>query len=404
MRSARRRSIRRSTCKCGLDQPVLRRPPGQLVARRELQLAEHVRDVALDRLHGQVQPRGDLLVHVPARDQLQHLPLARRQLVEVGVAAHPVAGAEGVQHEPREAWREYGVAARDLLDRRRQLRAGDGLRDVAAGAGADHRNHVLGGIRDGQREELHARPLGRHLVDDRVAAPVRQVHVEQHHVGVELLDQRHGGGDASRLPDHLDRVTELGPHAREEEIVVVDQDNPALHASALTTWSSTSVPSPGLETTVALPPARSSRFSIDSDSPRLSAGTAERSNPNPRSRTNTDTSSSVTSAYTSISSAPENLAAFVIASRAASTTAPTAPSTGQSPALASSTRTPWSSSTSPAAAERAATSDAFSSPSGRSAYSQPRSSRSWRRASDTTRCGSCAWRWISASVWRTESC
>ena len=41
---------------------------------------------------------------------------------------------------------------------------------------------------------------------------------------------------------------------------------------------------------------------------------------------------------------------MTIASRAASTTALTAPSTEQSPALASSTRTPWSSSTSPAAA------------------------------------------------------
>ena len=45
-------------------------------------------------------------------------------------------------------------------------------------------------------------------------------------------------------------------------------------------------------------------------------------------------------------------------------------------------RTPWRSSTSPAAADSAATSDALSSPSGWSPYSQPRSSRSCRRASD----------------------
>ena len=121
------------------------------------------------------------------------------------------------------------------------------------------------------------------------------------------------------------------------------------------------------------------------------------------SRTNTPTASSVTSTYTSISSTPANLAAFVIASRAASTSALTEASTGQSPALASSTRTPWSSSTSPAAADSAATSDAVSSPSGWSAYSQPRSSRSCRRASDATRRGSFAWRWMSASVCSTES-
>jgi hypothetical protein len=70
------------------------------------------------------------------------------------------------------------------------------------------------------------------------------------------------------------RLGATAPHdALDRCFEVVDQDNPALHASALTTWSSTSVPSPGLETTVALPPARSSRPSIDSDNPRLSAGT-----------------------------------------------------------------------------------------------------------------------------------
>src|SRR2546430_13652586 len=34
---------------------MLRRPPRQLVARRELELAQHVRHVALDGLHGEVR-------------------------------------------------------------------------------------------------------------------------------------------------------------------------------------------------------------------------------------------------------------------------------------------------------------------------------------------------------------
>ena len=46
----------------------------------------------------------------------------------------------------------------------------------------------------------------------------------------------------------------------------------------------------------------------------------------------------------------------------------------------------------------------MSSPIGWSPYSQPRSSRSCRRASDATRRGSAACRWISASVCSTESC
>ena len=65
--------------------------------------------------------------------------------------------------------------------------------------------------------------------------------------------------------------------------------------------------------------------------------------------------------------------------------------------------TPWRCSTSAAAASRA-------SPRSRSARagarpnSHERSSRSWLRARPTTARGSSARRWMSASVWRTESC
>ena len=44
------------------------------------------------------------------------------------------------------------------------------------------------------------------------------------------------------LPDHLDRVAELGPDAREEQVVVVDEHDAALHDGLLGRWSSTSVP------------------------------------------------------------------------------------------------------------------------------------------------------------------
>ena len=70
--------------------------------------------------------------------------------------------------------------------------------------------------------------------------------------------------------------------------MVVDQHDAALHDALRGRCSSTSVPSPGLETTVARPPARSIRPSIDSTRPRRSAGTAARSKPAPRSRTKTD--------------------------------------------------------------------------------------------------------------------
>ena len=63
--------------------------------------------------------------------------------------------------------------------------------------------------------------------------------------GIELLDQRHGLGDARGLADDVDRVAELGAHAGEEELVVVDEDDAALHVALRGSRSSTSVPSPG---------------------------------------------------------------------------------------------------------------------------------------------------------------
>ena len=55
------------------------------------------------RLDGEVEPGGDLFVHVAARDQSEHFAFARCEFVEFGVAADAVAGAESVGGEPREA-------------------------------------------------------------------------------------------------------------------------------------------------------------------------------------------------------------------------------------------------------------------------------------------------------------
>ena len=71
---------------CVLDQPALRGPARQLVPVRELQLAQHRRDVRLDR-PGRVGVTGDLLVPVATGDELQHFTLPRRQLVELGSGA-----------------------------------------------------------------------------------------------------------------------------------------------------------------------------------------------------------------------------------------------------------------------------------------------------------------------------
>ena len=169
-----------------------------------------------------------------------------------------------------------------------QLVARDRLRDVAARAGADHADHVLGRVRDRQREELHAGPLERDARDHGLAAAVGQVHVEQHDLGIELADQRDRLGHAAGLADDVDDALQLAAHAGAEERVVVDQHD-AAHHDLLGIVSSISVPSPGADLIVARPPARASRPSIDSRSPRRSAGTAARSKPAPRSRTKTET-------------------------------------------------------------------------------------------------------------------
>ena len=99
-----------------------------------------------------------------------------------------------------------------------------------------------------------------------------------------------GTASATRpgLADDLDLVAELAAHAGAEELVVVDEHDARLHDAAPAAGvSSTSVPSPGVEAIVAVPPARAIRPSIDSASPRRSAGTAARSKPAPRSRTKT---------------------------------------------------------------------------------------------------------------------
>src|SRR5262249_47582359 len=104
-------------------------------------------------------------------------------------------------------------------------------------------------------------------------------------------DRPHRVLDRGGVAEHVDQPGELGPHAGAEQLVVVDDDD-ARHPST----SSTSVPWPGREWTVAVPPWRSMRPTIESRTPRRSAGTASGSNPGPRSRTNTSKRPSSTSA------------------------------------------------------------------------------------------------------------
>ena len=87
------------------------------------------------------------------------------------------------------------------------------FRHVAAGAGPDHRDHVLGRVRDAEREEPH---VGAPL-DHAPPTAVGQVHVQEHHVrfGLEHAFDRvlHGPG----MSDELVISPELGPDPAREE-------------------------------------------------------------------------------------------------------------------------------------------------------------------------------------------
>ena len=156
---------------------------------------------------------GDLLVAVAAGDQPQHLAFTGGQQVEVGIEDGAGGGlghgGEGVEHEPGQARREDGVAPGHPVDGLDELGPDDLLGDVAAGAGPDHADHVLGRVRDREGEELHLGVLVPDGLDDRPAAAAGHMDVEQDDVGQALEDQLDGGRASSASPMTLDRVGQL---------------------------------------------------------------------------------------------------------------------------------------------------------------------------------------------------
>src|SRR5205085_5823089 len=120
-------------------------------------------------------------------------------------------------------------------------------------------------------------------------AAVGHVDVEQDDVGRQLADGVDGLGHRRRVADDVDEAVELRAHAGAKQLVVVDEDDAdaGSHGALGSSTSSTSVPPPGEAWIVARPPWRSIRPTIDSRTPRRSAGTADGSTPGPRSRTKT---------------------------------------------------------------------------------------------------------------------
>ena len=57
------------------------------------------------------------------------------------------------------------------------------------------------------------------------AAAGRHVHVDEHDVGHAFADHLDRGVDVGRRADDVDHLAELGAHAREEELMIVDQEH-----------------------------------------------------------------------------------------------------------------------------------------------------------------------------------
>ena len=406
------------------DEPALHRPAAELVAARELQLAQHRRHVRLDGLHRDPQALGDLLVHVAAGDVAQHLALARRQLVELGSGRLRAGRAPAAPARTRRARSPPDAGRRPrprrppaAPPRRARRRRSSSSRSRAHPARITAITSSAASDTDSARKRTRGCPaLTR--ADHLHAAAVRHVHVEQHHIRALLARSRRPPPRRSPAsPTTATSLAELGAHARAEQVVIVDDHHAGRSPAArrrvrvassrgapAPCTSSTSVPSPGgcaplARAAVALhapddrvahaAPVGGDRVRVEADAAvaheHLARGRARPPRTGRRARCRR------TSRRSSSPRAPP----------ARSPRAP--PSSGPSPTVTTSIGTPCSSSTSAAARSSAAATLSPCPGSGRSS-SQRRSSRSWRRARPATSRGSPARFWISASVCSTESC
>ena len=262
-------------------------------------------------------------------------------------------------------------------------------------------------------------------LDHRLAPAVGHVDVDEHDVGDPLGDELDGGSHLVGVPDHLDGIAELGAHAREEEVVVVDQEHPhlrprsAARSDAALVLSLTTGSRPGHDQ---LDLGSLARRAADDRRPAMTGhpgpdglgdALVDRSPP----RRGRNPGPGRVRRPRPAQARPRRRATRP----RRPTTSPRSPSprdplraghaapsvSSQSPTVTDSTATRWLASTSPSITDTAwATVDTsrLNDPGDRPSNNQARNSRSWARASRVTSPWSPAARWMSARVWSTESC
>ncbi len=200
----------------------------------------------LDRRLRQHQPLRDLGVGEAARDQQQHLALARGQLLEPfalsrveAVVAALVARRRqpvrvGVEQPARDARGDHRVAAGDRPDRGQQVGRLRVLEQEAAGAGAQRRVDVLVEVEGREDDDPGVAAGGDDPARGLDAVELGHAHVHQRHVRPQRLRlgdrlEPVGGlaGDV-QVGLTLDHHAERHPH----QLLVVDQQDRRAHRTA----------------------------------------------------------------------------------------------------------------------------------------------------------------------------
>ena len=165
------------------------------------------------------QVLGDLRVAHALRDEHEDLPLARRQrgdpgvLVDLPAAAVGQVGGEHLQHAPRHAGGDDGLAARHGADRLGQLGRPGVLEQEPAGAGAQARERVLVQVEGGQDQDLRGGALsgdGRRRIN---AVHAGHAHIHEDDAGAQRTRLGQGRGAVGGLADDLNAVLGVENHA-----------------------------------------------------------------------------------------------------------------------------------------------------------------------------------------------
>ena len=205
-------------------------------ALRDLELLEDVSDVRLDRLRRDIETLRDPAVGEALRHQCEHLPLARRQLVE------RIRAAPTLEQRRDQLWIDDDAARDDARDRVRQLvhveyAVLEQVPDPLLIA-VEEPERILGldVLREHEEADVfEARPDLRGGPQALVGERRRKTDVDEDGIGLLALDDVEQLARGLGLPDELEpRAAEEAPQALADEQRVLGDGEPQRHYEAAT--------------------------------------------------------------------------------------------------------------------------------------------------------------------------